>query len=196
MSRDTGIRGCRVLVLLSGGMDSTAAVAFYLEQRCDVDCLFVDYGQVAATREFVAAQRVAAHYRVPLRRVTCAGLRTKAGGLVLGRNTFFLFIALMEFDAPSGLIAAGVHAGTPYYDCGGAFIERTQSVFDGYADGRIRIGVPFLTWSKRVIWEFCQDKRVPVLMTYSCELGREQPCGECRSCKDLEALHACPKLDA
>jgi len=194
MSSNLELRGCRVLALLSGGIDSTAAVAFYLSRGCNVACLFVDYGQVAAPKELAAAHRVTVHYKVALRHVTCAGVCGKQGGLILGRNAFLLFTALMEFDAQSGVLAMGLHAGAPYFDCSRAFAEAARSILDGYADGRIRIGVPFLEWSKRDIWQFCQDRHVPVHMTYSCELGREQPCGECSSCKDLEALNACPKF--
>ena len=194
MPKDTDIRGCRVLVLLSGGIDSTAVVAFYLEQQCHVSCLFVDYGQAAGPKEQLAAQRVAAHYGVPLRHMTCTGTKSKGGGLILGRNAFLLSAALMEFDAKAGIIATGIHAGTQYYDCSERFAHAIGDIFDGYTDGRVRVGAPFLEWSKPDIWAFCRDRRVPVNMTYSCELGREQPCGECNSCRDLEALNACSKL--
>ena len=154
MYQDSEIRGCRVLVLLSGGIDSTAAVAFYIEQQCHVSCLFVDYGQAAGPKELLAAQRVAAHYGTPFRRITCTGSDSKGAGLVLGRNTFLLAAALMEFDAKSGIIGTGVHAGTPYYDCSEGFARTVGAIFDGYTDGRIRVGAPFLKWSKPDIWAY------------------------------------------
>ena len=183
-----------MLVLLSGGIDSTAAVAFYLEKQYELSCLFVDYGQVAGPKEFLAAQRIAAHYKVPLRHVSCLGVDRKGEGEILGRNAFLFFIALMEFKTPSGIIASGIHAGTSYYDCSVSFVESTKTIFSGYTNGRIRISAPMLEWSKPDIWDFCQKQNVPVHMTYSCELGREQPCSECSSCKDLEALYARSKL--
>jgi 7-cyano-7-deazaguanine synthase len=64
-----------------------------------------------------------------------------------------------------------------------------QSSFDLYTDGCIRIGVPFIKWNKRMIWDYCKTKKIPLEITYSCELGQDQPCGQCLSCKDLEALH-------
>ena len=196
MPEDIEVRSCPVLVLLSGGIDSSAVVAFYLEKQCDLSCLFVDYGQAARSNEFQAAQKIVAHYRVRLRRVSCSGVDKKWGGEILGRNAFLLFIALMEFDALSGIIATGIHADTSYYDCSESFATSMKTIFNGYTNGRVRIGAPFLEWSKPDIWEFCQEQNVPIHMTYSCELGREQPCGECSSCKDLEALYARPKLDS
>jgi len=194
ISQNSDIRNCHVLALLSGGVDSAAVVAFYLEQQCKVSCLFVDYGQVSAPKELLAAHRVAIHYGVPLRHFRLAGGEKKGGGLILGRNAFLLAAALMEFGSGYGIIAMGIHAGTKYYDCSEHFVHAAASIFDGYTDGRVRIGVPFLEWSKPDIWAFCQERRVPVHMTYSCELGRDQPCRECSSCKDLEALNACSKF--
>ena len=108
-----------------------------------------------------------------------------------GRNAFFLHAALMAFKYTTGIIAIGVHSDTPYYDCSEQFIRDMQLSFDLYTDGRVGIGAPFLHWNKRDIWEYCHSKKVPIQLTYSCELGRDQPCGQCLSCKDLEALHAC-----
>lgn len=194
MSEDHNIRGSLVLVLLSGGIDSTATLAFYLELGCLPSALFVDYGQDAATRELAAAQRVAAHYRVPLQRIACPGKQRKGGGLILGRNALLLSVGLMELEFTRGIIAIGVHAGTRYFDCSARFVSAASAIFDGYTDGRVKIGAPFLEWSKPDIWAFCRDRGVPLSLTYSCELGREQPCGECDSCKDLEVLSAGSQL--
>jgi 7-cyano-7-deazaguanine synthase len=194
MDKDTTIQGRRVMVLLSGGIDSTATIAFYLEHQCDVECLFIDYGQIASPKEVLAARQVAAHYKVPIREVTSAGMRSKSTGMLLGRNAFFLFTALMEFNTKSGIVAIGIHAGTEYYDCSIPFAEKAQNVFEGYTDGCIRIGVPFIEWTKPTIWDYCHDRSVPVHLTYSCELGKKQPCGECSSCRDIEALDARAKF--
>lgn len=185
-----------MLVLLSGGIDSTACVDLYLSQHYPINALFIEYGQLSAKREAEAANQICHHYGIPLRVMSCKGALGKSGGLLQGRNAFLLFSALMEFGTTSGIIAIGAHSGTSYFDCSKNFIQSIQSIFDDYTDGRIRVGTPFLEWTKRDIWNYCIDRHVPLLLTYSCELGRNQPCSQCLSCRDLEALHALSRLNA
>jgi 7-cyano-7-deazaguanine synthase len=179
-----------VTVLLSGGIDSAACVAFYKEQRWKVRGFFVDYGQVAARREEHAAKAIASHFDIPLSATAWTGLQKKGAGYIRGRNGFLLFAALLEIQHCTGVLAIGLHSGTRYLDCAPSFVRKMQSVFDIYSEGRIQIGVPFLSWSKSDIWAF-SESRVPLSLTYSCEQGVDQPCGHCDSCLDLEALHAC-----
>jgi 7-cyano-7-deazaguanine synthase len=171
-------------------MDSAACVDFYLQGRFAVSGLFVDYGQVARIQERRSAGRIANHYGIELRSLCVDGVRCHSDGLVIGRNAFLLFAALMESNQVFDLIAAGVHAGTQYYDCSSSFIKTMQAAFDGYSGGRVRIGAPFLEWSKLDVWDYCQNRDVPISLTYSCEVGGETPCGRCLSCRDVEALHA------
>lgn len=178
------------MVLLSGGIDSAACLAFYLNQRFTPSALFIDYGQISAKQEGAASSAISDYYQVSLETITISGFREWSGGYIPGRNAFLLYAALLAFKQTVGFIGIGVHAGTTYYDCSKSFIQHLQSSFDSYTDGRIRIGVPFLHWNKREIWDFCHNVKVPLSLTYSCELGREQPCGQCLSCKDTEALHA------
>lgn len=179
-----------VWVLLSGGIDSTACMAFYLSQDFPVRAAFVDYGQVAANREANAAKDVAKYYQVPLERFKCLGFHKKKAGLICGRNAFLLVTALMEISDNVGILAIGVHAGTNYLDCGPLFIRKMQTIFDMYTGGRVQIGTPFLKWTKREIWMYCKSQAVPLKLTYSCERGVNQPCGRCLSCRDLKDLYA------
>jgi 7-cyano-7-deazaguanine synthase len=177
------------LVLLSGGIDSSACLVFYLAQGFSVSALFVDYGQVSKGREESAVSAICARYGIPFAKITTKGFREWAGGLVPGRNAFLLYVALMAFPRSSGVISIGIHAGTQYCDCSKGFLEQIQTTFDLYTDGRIAIGAPFLDWSKSEILSYCRRLGVPVELTYSCELGEDQPCGKCLSCKDLEKLY-------
>lgn len=178
-----------IMVLSSGGMDSTACIALFARQGIPLVGLFVDYGQSAAEAERLAARAVANHYNVSLHQTRWSGGMPKGSGLIRGRNAFLLLAGLMEMGGRSGTIAIGLHSGTPYYDCSSAFISGMQDLFDGYTDGAVRISAPFLGWTKRQIWEFCQHEEVPIALTHSCEEG-SVPCGHCLSCRDREALHA------
>lgn len=174
----------RVLVLLSGGVDSSTCVAFYKRNRFDVYGLFVDYGHPAVLAERRAARALTRHYRVPLHEVVIQGLPPQEHGYVPGRNALLVTAALSSGLLPSGLIALGIHAGTNYPDCSTRFITACQAVADVYSDGTIHIAAPFIEWTKGEILLFAKKARVPLRRTYSCERGRVRPCGRCLSCQD------------
>src|SRR5216683_5797238 len=110
------IRG-RVTVLLSGGIDSSCCLAYYLDEDFRVDALFVDYGQLSAKRELRAAKSVCLHFRVPLRIIRLSGASEKGRGLITGRNAFLLCLCAIEYRPNAGIVALGIHSGTQYRDC-------------------------------------------------------------------------------
>jgi 7-cyano-7-deazaguanine synthase len=182
-----------VLVLLSGGIDSASCAHFYKTQGFPVETLFIDYGQKSLEKEADASKRIAKQLSLPFSRISLTESRRKTHGELIGRNAFFLFSALMEFRKKSGIIGIGLHSGTPYYDCSEDFVNKTQGIFDNYTNGCIKIGTPFLTWNKMEVFDYFKLTGIPSVMTYSCEIGESQPCGICRSCKDLEAFYASEK---
>lgn len=179
-----------VVVLLSGGIDSTATLAFYLDQGFQAKAAFVSYGQPAADEEQRAALRVAEHYGVHIDTLDWRG-RPKGLGLIHGRNGFLLLAALLEHADNPKIVAIGVHAGTPYPDCTAQFIHTVQRVYDIYTGGTTQIGAPFIHWNKADIWAYCCAHHIPVSKTYSCEKGESEECGTCPSCKERERLDAC-----
>jgi len=180
----------RVLVLSSGGIDSTACIKFYKNQKSRVYSLFIDFGQLSKTKELKASQKIAKYYKIPYSLIKIKNNIQYGSGLLIGRNAFLLTTALINFKHDTGIIAVGVHSGTSYSDCSENFIHEMQAVFDIYALGCIRVGAPFLNWSKADIYNFSKKEKIPLELTYSCELGKKQPCGKCNSCKDLEKLYA------
>lgn len=178
------------LVLLSGGVDSAACLAFYKKLTGSVRALFVDYGQPTRSRERESARRVADYFSVSLDIVDCQGPKTEFSGEIPGRNAFLVFTAMLYGPIQAGVIALGIHFGTPYYDCHDRFTTDITRVFEGYTDGRLVLGTPFLSWTKDLIWDYCLENSVPISLTWSCEVGPEVPCGACLSCRDMEALNA------
>jgi len=172
-------------------MDSAACVALYLRQGFIVETLYIDYGQAAAKYEEQAAMAIAKYFNVPHTKYVWSGGTLKGSGEILGRNAFLLFGALTEVGGRHGMIAIGLHSGTPYYDCGQSFMSAIQPLFDGCTDGRIKAVAPLLSWTKREIWELCVDCSVPLELTYSCEKGSDTPCGECLSCQDRKDIICC-----
>lgn len=180
----------RVWLLLSGGIDSAACLVFYLKREFRVECFHISFGQAASRSELNAAKRIAHHFDISLTILRWSGATDFTTGEIVGRNAFFLLGALVEIGDNSGILATGIHAGTPYFDCSQGFLSILQPVIDGYCDGRVRLAAPFVEWSKREVYAFCKAEGVPIDLTYSCETGMEQPCGECLSCRDRGALDA------
>ncbi len=177
-----------VLVLLSGGIDSSACLHFYKDSGRKTCAMFIDYEQSAVLNEDRAAKAIAAHYGVQLFTVQWRGVASKGTGRITARNAFFLIAALMECSDEIAIIATGVHAGTEYADCSEVFIERMQSIFDVYTEGAVQVGAPFADWSKGDIFAYATANRLPIDLTHSCEEGGTRPCGKCLSCLDREAL--------
>ena len=178
-----------VLILLSGGIDSTACTHLHVQQGMNVSALFIDYSQPSAHLESQAARSVCNFYGIDLAEVKLSGFTPPRGGYILARNIFLLSAALMLSKPASGTIVIGIHSGTAYVDCTEHFLALTKNIFDLYTDGTIALVAPFITYTKKDIYEYCKQFNVPLDLTYSCELGLPQPCGKCATCKDLEVLH-------
>lgn len=181
-----------VIVLLSGGVDSTSTVEFLRARRKEMRALFVNYGQRAAKYEHVAATAAARYYGVPLQVIKIGGVAAKGVGEIGGRNALLLAIALAEVAPTTREIVIGIHAGTRYADCGPRFLDLMQGVADTYYAGRVQIVAPFLNWEKMSILAYARQAKIPIEKTYSCESGTGRSgCGDCVSCRDRRQIDAC-----
>jgi 7-cyano-7-deazaguanine synthase len=183
-----------VLVLTSGGLDSAACIHHYKKLDFYVELLFVDYDQNARTNEIRSARNIADHYKVDLDIVRVSLTKKMLDSMIQGRNALFYTIGLLNFKKKSGLVALGIHHGTSYYDCSKSFLEHMNNVFSGYSNGLIIPSAPFIDFNKSEIYEYCLKENVPIELTYSCEVGGDQPCGICPTCKDLKEIYACKKF--
>lgn len=178
----------KATLLMSGGIDSTACAHFLLKQGFIVNGLFLDYGQAAIAHEYKAIKKISGHFDIPIQILrTMIGQKYKQGEIV-GRNALLIFSALMLLKPKSGIITLGVHSGTPYYDCSENFIRKANAIVSEYTDGRVELMTPFLTWHKQDIIFYCQQNKIPLKLTYSCEKGTMPPCGKCLSCIDRGEL--------
>ena len=136
-----------LLVLASGGVDSSTLLWLCAEQGVVPNAFFVDYGQPAAKSESAAIEKLCDELRVPRRCVRYSG-RMFGEGEIRGRNAYLLHTALMEFPSQSGVVLLGIHAGTGYYDCSPEFIDAMQLSYEVHTGGAITIATPFLHWTK------------------------------------------------
>jgi 7-cyano-7-deazaguanine synthase len=175
------------LVLLSGGLDSTACAFTLKQQGFAVSGIFVDFGQPAAAREREASAAMAKALNIELTVRSIGPSYALGDGELPGRNALLISLAVFELGTRPGLVAIGVHAGTRYYDCSVPFIEAMNQLVQEQTDSRVAVTAPFVTWTKAEVYRVFQDSGIDVSETYSCEAG-PVPCGECLSCQDRASL--------
>lgn len=175
-----------VLVLASGGIDSSVCLHYYLEKGYKVSALFVDYGQSAKEKECEAVKRIARSYKVPLKTTTLGRLGwNRNGGEYFARNLTLISIGLNQFGYGSGLLSTGIHFDAPYKDCSERFLELVDQMSSFLSEGRIRVDFPLGKLDKGLILEYAVANNVPLRFTYSCERNLKHYCGRCLSCQEL-----------
>lgn len=177
------------MVLLSGGLDSTGLVHYHLSQGNKVTAIFFDYGQQSCEREFQSAKAISEYYGIQLNQQKLGFRLNNIDGEYYCRNALFVLAACSFLGESSSLISIGIHSGTPYYDSTAAFVTDTQTLLNGYFGGVIRVITPFLDYEKAQIFKYAVQEKIPVHLTYSCEIGGQEPCGSCKSCIDRRMLN-------
>lgn len=185
----------KATVLLSGGIDSAACAHFLLSQGLNVDALFIDYSQAACEQEQTASIMIAEKLKIPLRSIRVDGLRKHGSGELQGRNAMLICNALFVTRGKSNLLATGIHAGTPYFDCSEKFLSDMGRIVAECTDGKVNLINPFMQWSKQEVGQYYLQSGLSFSESYSCELGTLPVCGKCASCLDRRALE-CLQKDA
>lgn len=179
-------------VLFSGGIDSSSCVHLLKTQGFEVRGIFVNFGQASAAREAAAVDVLQDILGIEVDRISASARGEFVTGELIGRNSFLIFSALLLGRCYDGLLALGIHAGTPYFDCSPAFVERIDPLVRDSTDGRLGVIAPFLGWQKDDVYSYFLSSGLPLSSTYSCEAGTIPPCGSCASCKDrirIECQH-------
>lgn len=197
----------RTVVVASGGLDSTAAIAYYHARGHDLTAVTIDYGQ-RHRREIDAAAQVAAHYGIPHRCVDVSGLAgllagsaltdpgvdvpdghyaepSMAATVVPNRNAILANIAVgIAVAMKADVVALGVHAGdhAVYPDCRPAFVDALNLCVSAANAGPPRVEAPFVHASKTEIVRLAARLAAPLHLTWSCYRGGEIHCGTCGTC--------------
>ncbi|MGE4486326.1 MAG: 7-cyano-7-deazaguanine synthase QueC [Synergistaceae bacterium] len=206
----------KVVISLSGGMDSTTVVGLCHHLGHEIIPVMFSYGSKHNPYENEAAVKVAGYYG--LREIhkidlteAMAGFKSnllKSGGdipeghyesesmsatVVPGRNTIFLSM-LMGYAESIGAeaVAIGVHAGDHhiYPDCRPEFIQAMMDVYKAATEGKVALLAPFLYDNKTSILEqgYSYEKPAPYALTRTCYKDQPVSCGKCGSCQErLEA---------
>ncbi len=178
------------VVLMSGGIDSSATIVACQEPGMYLSGVFIHYGQPAAESEWKAAQQIAQHYQIEIEEVDLGVRLLSEHGEFFGRNALFILTAAGSISHRPLTIALGIHALADYYDTTPLFTKHIQRLLNGYSRGSVTFYAPFLAKTKVEVIRFAKENSVPLHLTYSCERQNAPACAECTSCLDRIGLNA------
>ena len=172
------------VVLISGGIDSASVTAACRQKGIQPSGVFVDYGQPSARSEWRAAQDIARHFGVTIRKVSLGFQLASQEGEFYGRNALLVLATTGMMEPRPLQIALGIHALSEYYDTTPLFVRHMGRILNGYFGDSVTLNAPFLAESKAEVIEFAKKNHVPLELTYSCEVQNAPACGWCPSCRD------------
>lgn len=190
-----GARGSqKIVVLHSGGIDSSILVLKLLDEGWDVYPMFVNYGQVRVDEEWKACRIVtkALSLREPVKidLESIIYLRKKLqpsrveGFFFPYRNLLFsTMAAVYGHDLNSKAIGIGLIAEHPRHaDTTENFCGKLESVLTESLGEIFRVVAPFVNKMKAEVVRYGLDRNFDFSLTYSCAEGNSIHCGECGSC--------------
>jgi 7-cyano-7-deazaguanine synthase len=185
------------VVLLSGGIDSTVALAHTKAELA----LFVDYGQTHC-KELRAAAAIAKHYGIEHYKLDIADALYLPSALtghgtipdshaeepdatfVPGRNLLLIALATAWANAWGyGAVVIGANAddNAGYPDCRPNFIESlSEATQAGYG---VSVWAPLVRMTKRQVIAYGRQLGIPFDLTWSCYRGGDEPCNQCGACE-------------
>lgn len=214
----------KVVLGLSGGMDSATLAGFYLNKGFEVLPISFSYGSKHNVYERRAAENLALYYGLEIKEIDLDFIGKlfksnllKTGGdipegnytdsnmsqtVVPGRNVIFISIMMgYAWSIEADVVAVGVHAGDHaiYEDCRAGFIAAMNAAVIAGSGDRVRLEAPFQYMTKTDILRNGYghfEGPVPYKLTRTCYKDQELSCGVCGSCSErLEAFKNIGKAD-
>lgn len=189
----------KVLILASGGLDSSVLLALYSNLNYEVHLMCFDYGNKNAELEYLKLNKLRHKFNIPPSRLYSIDLNinwsksscVNGGGnlYVEMRNLIFLSNAISFAEAQEmDEIAIGfIDAGAEYKDTSDDFLDKMNTL------SLETIGVPIVAPLKQLdkvgVYSLGKKLGVDLTDTFSCNTPVDgQPCGECVDCKCIKEL--------
>ncbi len=201
----------KVIVLLSGGMDSLVCAGLATRDYQDVYALHMNYGQKTSARERISFDEICEHYKISRdkRKIIDMTFLKQIGGSSLTdesidvktfkgdspeipdsyvpfRNSIILSLAVSWAEvvgAKKLFIGANYEDSPGYPDCRPSYYEAFNKVIlEGTKANDIQILTPVILMKKRDIVLKGKELNVPFELSWSCYKSSAKACGQCDSC--------------
>ncbi|MDC6386297.1 7-cyano-7-deazaguanine synthase [Flagellimonas taeanensis] len=199
----------KVILLASGGLDSTTMAFWLLQNKIDFIPVFINYGQHCADTELSTLKNVLPNeYKGKIEIIDVNGVykysrsrfikkanlwedNITADDLYIPyRNILILtlgasFAQSLNIDRLYSAFINSNHA--KEIDCSKDFFLKMEDMLGEY--GSVKMEMPFLEMSKFEVAKLGIELNAPIGKTFSCQASPYIPCGACPNCVDrLEAL--------
>ena len=189
-----------IVTLVSGGFDSTLMSIMAQEEGVALFPLFIDYGQLGATKEWEACQRLHKIHKLPSAvrmdlsgfgktipsGITDPNLRINEDAFLPGRNLLFVLAgAAYAFKIYADSVALGLldPADHLFPDQTENFIRECERMIETSMGKRILVLTPLIEFSKSDVMAMARERGLQD--TYSCHAGGDTPCGVCVACIEI-----------
>jgi len=181
----------RVLILISGGFDSTYLTRWAIEQGHTVGLLHIHYDHPASDRELFASSVIARDVGVELDIISvplmaqalASGVGESGARIVYGRNAIFVAHAV-SVAASGGYNEVWIGATAEdngYPDCRPEWIRLQDQLARPWG---VSIRAPIICHTRQQIAERAREKEWDMSLCWSCYQPTDagEPCQTCNSC--------------
>lgn len=192
----------KVLILASGGLDSSTIIAMQAQLKREIHLLYVDYGNVNAEMEKSKLKDLVDKYRIEhytevktsmgwtQDNITKDGSSTDGNPYVEMRNLIFLSYAFSYAEAKGiETILVGFIKVPEYYpDTSPDFVDDMTILGQRHIGARVE--APLHNLSKQDVYEMAHSLGLWLADTVSCNTPvNGKPCGKCGDCMDIDSLN-------
>jgi len=190
------------VTLVSGGIDSLVMSKLISLQGEKQIPIFIDYGQLAREKEWMACQKIFKKSNLPkptkfdlsgYGKIMATGITDSSkqiydDAFLPGRNLLFLVVACSYANYKGadrvaiGLLEEKSHL---FPDQTERFIVNANIASNEALNDDIVIVTPLINFSKKDVISLAKNYKLPIADTYSCHSGNEQYCGKCISCLEI-----------
>ena len=189
-----------LVVLMSGGIDSSVAAALAVDEGIDVIPVFINYGQRAFEREYAASKWVCVKLGLesPLvvdlsgygaaipSGLTRTDMDLNEDAFLPGRNLLMLLAgASVAFSKGAAGVVIGLldESVAIYPDQTSSFVQKAEEAIRAALGETISVLTPLITLPKGTVIRLAREHGLTE--TYSCHSGDAVPCGVCVACLEI-----------